>query len=470
MRKITAILLAAAMAMCTACTPASVTQHTGTQEPAEDTQKTEAHQEEDAGKAAEASEGAEDVPAEADDEEEEIGIERDIPDLKDIVASSEGLGEDAVCGACLGTNGMNDGLIMELAEKHFNAITLENELKMDAMFGYSNESPRPGSIHDEELNGHTIAVPKLDHSKADAILDKILEWNGENPGSRIKVRGHVLVWHSQAPEWFFHEGYDKNNDYVSKEEMDERLEWYIKSMLEYYTGDDSPYKGLFYAWDVVNEAVSDRGGAYRSDTEPGSDSLTDSIHGTKSSWWKVYGSNEFIINAFRYANKYAPADLELYYNDYNECDRTKMKGIIGLINDVKNAEGTRIDGFGMQGHYSVNAPTAEQIADAARQYAEAAGKIMITELDVKPSMFYDGSEEKLGEEYLRQGRYYLDIYETMKKLKNEGITVGGITFWGTTDSYTWLPGKRPLLFDEDYRAKPAYWAFADPAKLDGMTD
>ena len=28
------------------------------------------------------------------------------------------------------------------------------------------------------------------------------------------VRGHVLVWHSQTPEWFFHVDYDKNKDYV----------------------------------------------------------------------------------------------------------------------------------------------------------------------------------------------------------------------------------------------------------------
>ncbi|MCR5590683.1 MAG: endo-1,4-beta-xylanase [Lachnospiraceae bacterium] len=390
----------------------------------------------------------------------------DIPALRDSIASSDGLGENAICGACIGSMGIHDQQLTDLAKKHFNALTLENELKMDAMFGYSNDAPKNGSIHDEELNGEVIAVPELDHSRADAILDMIAAWNAENPERAIRVRGHVLVWHSQAPEWFFHEGYDKNNDYVSKEEMDRRLEWYIKSMLEYYTGDDSKYKGMFYGWDVVNEAVSDRGGNYRSDIEQGSDSLTDSTHGTKSSWWKVYGSNEFIINAFRYANKYAPADLDLYYNDYNECDKTKRRGIITLINDVKSAEGTRLDGFGMQGHYSVNAPTAEQIEEAAREYAEAAGKIMITELDVKPSMFYDGTSEKLPEEFMRQGRYYLAIYDTMKALRQDGIDVQGITFWGIVDTFSWLQGQNPLLFDGSYNAKPAYWAFVDPSVLD----
>ncbi|MCR5735022.1 MAG: endo-1,4-beta-xylanase [Lachnospiraceae bacterium] len=386
----------------------------------------------------------------------------DLPSLRDCVVSSDGLGEDAVFGTCLNGMGIRDKKLMQLIEKHYNAVTLENELKPDAMFGYSNDRPRAGSIHEEELSGKTILVPTLDHSRADAILDTIVKWNEDNPESQIKVRGHVLVWHSQTPEWFFHEDYDKSRDYVSKEEMDQRLEWYIKSMLEYYTGENSRYKGLFYGWDVVNEAVNDRNGSYRTDTESGSDSLSDPIHGTKSSWWKIYGSEEYIINAFRYANLYASEEVDLYYNDYNECNAVKKKGIIKLIESVKAADGTRIDGFGMQGHYSVNNPTKDQIIKAASEYAAAAGKVMITELDVKSSMFYNGSEEALPEEYERQKDYYRDIYDAMKELGSEGVNVSGIVFWGAVDTYSWLrdKGERPLLFDGDYKAKPAFYAFS----------
>lgn len=408
------------------------------------------------------------------------GIETDIPDLRSVVSSADGLGEDAICGTCFGNAEINDQNLIDLVEKHFSGVTLENELKMDSMFGYNNDAPPAGSIHEEELNGETIQVPTIDHSRADAVLDKIVEWNDANPDKQIKVRGHVLVWHSQAPEWFFHVDYDKNNDYVTAEEMDKRQEWYIKSILEYYTGEYSKYAGLFYGWDVVNEAVSDSTATYRTDTEPGSDKLSDSTHGSKSSWWKVYGSNEYIINAFKYANKYAPAELDLYYNDYNECDSRKAKGIIQLINDVKAAEGTRIDGFGMQGHYTVNAPSIGQIEEAARGYAEVVDKIMLTELDVKVSPMFDGSEEKLPEEYNRQAAYYGQIYETMKKLNQEdGITVSGITVWGVIDTYSWLQQQSnvgggatgnilqcPLLFDGNYQAKPAFWAIVDPSTVD----
>lgn len=410
----------------------------------------------------------------------DAGIEADIPSLRDSVDASDGLKSGALIGACLGTKGADDKKYMALIEKHFNAVTLENELKPDAMFGYNNDAPAAGSIHEEEFNGETMEVPTLDYSRADHILDKISEWNILHPGREIKVRGHVLVWHSQTPEWFFHKDYDKDQPYVSKAEMNKRLEWYISSVLSYYTGTESKYKGLFYGWDVVNEAISDDTGSYRSDKENGDDKLSDSTHSRKSSWWKVYGSNEYIINAFKYANKYAPESVKLYYNDYSECDENKQAGILKLLNDVKKAEGTRIDGFGMQGHYTVNAPSAGKIADAARAYNAVVDEVMITELDVKASAQFDGSDEKLKEEYNKHGAYYNAIYEELKAVnKEEGMNISGITVWGVIDSYSWLNDANamgggadgtkkqcPLLFDGDYKAKPSYWAFTDPSKID----
>ena len=406
-------------------------------------------------------------------------VQTDIPDLCKSVASADGIGEDAIVGTCFGNSTYSDPKVMQLVTKHFNAVTLENELKPDCMFGYNNAAPKAGSIHKEELNGEQIDVPTLDHSRTDPILDKIVEWNSKNPDHKIRVRGHVLVWHSQTPEWFFHEGYDKTKDYVSKDEMNKRLEWYIKTVLTYYTGDQSKYKDLFYGFDVVNEAISDATATYRTDTEQGGDNLSDDTHGSKSSWWKVYGSNEFIINAFKFANKYAPASVELYYNDYNECDAKKRGGIIQLINDVKAAEGTRISGFGMQGHYSVNAPSVTQFEEAVKDYAKVVDKVMLTELDLKPSATFDGSEAKLADELNREGDYYARLYETAKNLKKSGINFSGITVWGVIDSNSWLQdannvggasdGKMkvyPLLFDEKYQAKLTYWAFVDPTKIE----
>ncbi len=385
----------------------------------------------------EAVEEAENVSEEPDD-----GLR-----LCSAVTAPDALGEDSICGTCINQADLSDERIMELIYEHFNAVTLENELKPDAMFGYHNDHVPAQSIHEEELNGTAISVPTLDHSRADAILDAIAKHNTDCPDRPIRVRGHVLVWHQQTPEWFFHVDYDKDKDYVSADEMNRRMEWYIKTMLEYYTGEGSKYRDLFYGWDVVNEAVSDRSGTYRNHTEG-------------SSWWKVYNSSEYILNAFIYANKYAPDDLDLYYNDYNECDKKKKEGILTLINDVKSAEGARLDGFGMQAHYTVNAPAAEAIDLAAREYAQAAGKVMLTELDVKASMFYRGTDEDRPKEYDRQAVYYKSIYDVLKKLHKDGINLAGLSFWGVTDTRSWLGSSHcPLLFDGQYKAKPAFYVF-----------
>ena len=264
--------------------------------------------------------------------------------------------------------------------------------------------------------------------------------------------------------------------------MNERLEWYIKTMLTYYTDQTTEtgkkYGPLFYGWDVVNEAISDATGTYRTDTEGGADKLSDSTHGSKSSWWHVYQSNEFIINAFKFANKYAPASLELYYNDYNECTPSKVEGIVQLLRDVKNAEGTRISGMGMQGHYDLNGPTIAQIESAVRAYCAEVGSVMITEFDMKASPSFDPKNPE--EEYNKQAYRFKAIYDKLKELdKEDGIDVKGIVFWGVLDPYSWLQSSNsvggasdgtqtqcPLLFDGKYKAKPALYAFTDPDKLE----
>lgn len=402
-------------------------------------------------------------------------IETDVPNLKDTFTAD--FGDDMIAGVSVVASEMSDELLMQLVTKHFNAITIGNELKPDALFNYSNATC-PGTTT-AELNGETITVPVMDYSRAETILDTILAWNEEHPEDKIMVRGHVLVWHSQTPEWFFHEDYDKTKPYVSKEEMDKRLEWYIRTVLEHFTGPDSKYNGMFYGWDVVNEAVSDSTGTYRSDVEGGADSLTDDTHGSKSSWWKVYQSNEFIINAFRYANKYAPAEVELYYNDYNECTPSKVGPIVELLKAVKEAEGTRIDGMGMQGHYGIDSPTINQFIDAAKAYTEVVDSVALTELDIKASGLYDGTTATLADEYNRQAYRYKEIYETMLQLDQEGVNFTGMTVWGVIDGNSWLQTSNtvggasdgvhaqcPLLFDDNYKVKPAFWGMVDPSKLE----
>lgn len=408
-------------------------------------------------------------------------IEKDIPEWKTSV--TESLGNDSIAGTAIMLSEISDDTLMELVEKHFNAVTFGNELKPDALFNYQidgNSVPtKTITFEGEELQVPVVndAGDSLDFSRADAMADKILEWNNAHPDQKIRIRGHVLVWHSQTQEWFFHENYDITKPYVNKETMNRRLEWFISSVFDHYFGEaaNGKYDGLFYGWDVVNEAVI--GNTYRTDKVSAAESLSEIRHGNNSSWWHVYESNEFIINAFKYANKYAPANVELYYNDFGETDNTKCEGIVKLINDVKSADGTRLDAFGMQAHYNVDGFSAAQFKSVAKKYAQAAGKVQLTELDFKASSTYDGTAATKESEYTKMAYCHKNLYEAIKALKEEGTNVSGITVWGVIEPNSWLHSQSnlgggasgsaqcPLLFDGNYKAKPAYWAYVDATKL-----
>lgn len=415
-------------------------------------------------------------------------IEKDIRDWKTSV--TESLGNDSIAGTAIMSSEIKDDTLMELVEKHFNAVTFGNELKPDALFNYQiGQSVGYTTI---TFQGKELKVPvvndkneNLDFSRADEMLEKILEWNNANPNNKIRVRGHVLVWHSQTPEWFFHEDYDVAQPYADKETMNRRLEWFISSVFKHYFGENSgkkestgKYAGLFYGWDVVNEAVN--GNTYRDDkviSDASDTSTSDTRHGSNSMWWRVYKSNEFIINAFKYANNYAPKDVELYYNDFGETDNTKCEGIVKLINDVNSAEGTRLDALGMQAHYNVDGFSATQFKSVAKKYAQVAGKVQLTELDFKASSTYDGTAATKESEYTKMAYCHKNLYEAIKALKKEGTNVSGITVWGVIEPNSWLHSQSdlgggasgsaqcPLLFDGNYKAKPAYWAYVDATKL-----
>ncbi|MCR5104713.1 MAG: endo-1,4-beta-xylanase [Eubacterium sp.] len=408
-------------------------------------------------------------------------VDMTLTNLKDVVSTNEyGIGEGDYMGTCLGIGSMEDEKLITLIKKHFNAVTLENELKPDSLLGTSNAS----LVEDAEFG---LVPEALDFSEPDSMLDQILEWNKEE-GVDIKVRGHVLTWHSQTPTWFFREGYSTSGAYVKPDVMTKRQEWYIKSVMEHYFSETSPYKDLFYGFDVVNEACSDDSGTYRSADE-------------RSEWAAIYGTGtpveatseeeayieapDYILNAFRFANKYAPKSLELYYNDYNDCQQSKVPVIASLLKSVKNHENdeknpTRISGFGMQAHHEMDAPSKAQIIECATTYGKIVGKVQVTELDVKTSKGYDGSKEAKEIEYTRMGHRYKAIYDAYREVdQNPDIDVNSFTVWGAIDSVSWLNDPNaagggatgsqkqcPLLFDGNYQAKPAYWAIVDASKLD----
>ncbi len=384
------------------------------------------------------------------------GCGKKQPSLKSLLGSEEHINGRA--GVCVPYSALEDKARMELVAREFNSITCENEMKPESILG---TSPNLSSDTDE----YGDRIPVLDFSKADAILDFALDYNKTHPNDLFQVRGHVLVWHSQTPTWFFREGYSSNGDYVSKEQMLYRLEWYIKSVMEHFDGEESPYKGLIYAWDVVNEQIEPND--YNRDTNPGCLRLYH--NGQPTDWYQVFGGDySYITQAFVFANRYAPATVKLFYNDYNDSDVSKVSYICSLIEIIKATEGARIDGMGMQGHYGIDWNYAIQIEKAIRKYSEHVSEIQITELDLQASSGF--THFMLDEEYEKQAKWYGTLFDMFARVDHEdGIDITSITFWGTHDSASWLNDpsnvgggadgrdQSPLLFDDLMQPKPAYY-------------
>ncbi len=373
-----------------------------------------------------------------------IEIQKDIPSLKDVY-------EDYFkFGTAIASNNLND-LEKELVLKHFNSITHENALKPESTLDYDATIAYMNANEDQTHPQVSLS------SDARATLDFARDNN-------IPVRAHVLVWHSQTPNWLFTENYSKAKDapVVSKEVMKQRLENYtyafFKLLSEEYPTVD------FYAIDVVNEAVNpDRPDGLRAPatvaTTSGDD---DNDENANNSMWMTTIGAEYIEDAFTYAraaaNIYMP-NTKLAYNDYNECDPKKAEIIYNICKDLYDKG--LLDVIGMQAHYNMTSPSISQFENAVRKYASIGDnvEIQITELDIT-------QEDTSNEGLIKQAYRYKGFLDTMKKLDSEGVAnITSCVVWGVKDDESWRKERMPLLFDADYQAKPSFWAITDSSKL-----
>ena len=344
-------------------------------------------------------------------------IQYDIASLKDVYSSYFKIG-GAVTTSELAIKGAQN-----LIKKHYNSITPGNELKPDALL--DKEASLAMAENGDDTN------PQINISGAREILDFCRDNN-------ISVRGHVLVWHSQTPDWFFKEGFKDDGNWVSKELMLTRMENYIKNVFETF---EKEYPTVdFYAWDVVNEAFLDNGSPRTGGSQ--------SENSNYSPWVKIFGDNSFIEPAFEYTRKYAPEGCMLYYNDFNEYMPQKTTAMVDMANDLK--EKGLIDGIGMQSHLDVGFPTASAYKKALKAFAETGLDIQVTELDITTSDSESG--------FNTQAQLYSDIMDACVEYSD---SISAVVFWGTTDDKSWRSTKFPLLFNEDFTAKPAYYSIID---------
>lgn len=318
-----------------------------------------------------------------------------------------------------------DPALRELVRGQFDSVTSTNMLKWGPF------NPRPGQYNYD-------------------LPDRYVKFGNDN---QMYVVGHVLFWHNQTPNWVFE---DDQGEPLTREQLLQRMRERVKLVAQRY-GD------RIDAWDVVNESILSSG------------KLRD------SKWTQIIG-DDFIEQAFRIADEQLPKDVELIYNDYAMTAAGKRSAVVKMIADFK-AKGVRIDGVGMQGHWSLTGPSIDEIEKSITAFAKAGVGVHITELDIDvlprhPKVFSGNADVKL---QLQQdpklnpytdglpdavqeklARRYADIFALFIKHSDK---IKRVTFWGTTDKHSWLSNwpikgrtNYPLLFDRQYQPKPAYQA------------
>lgn len=330
-----------------------------------------------------------------------------LPSLKDLYSDYFKIGVGTPYALVKSTD--HSGLI----KQQYNSLTNENEAKPENLIDISACIADPAKYNESPAVKFDTITKTLDFCKA----------------NNLKYRLHTLVWHSQTPSALFHEDYDVAKPFVSRELMEKRLENYIKQILQWC---GKNYPGVVYAVDVVNEAVD---------------------IGVNSNWYKVFGSYDYVTKAFEYARKYAPADMKLYYNDYNTYNASKQQKIINLLRNAK-AAGT-IDGVGMQGHLSSSTNMADFV-NALKIYSDLGYDVQVTELDI--TLSGSGTTD---EKFVSQAAAYRDLFQNLVDAKKAGANISSVTIWAVSDNFSWKNYSPPVLFNADLSAKPAFTALAE---------
>ena len=311
----------------------------------------------------------------------------------------------------------------KLIKQQFNAVTPENIMKAE------------------------VIEPAWNKFNFD-LADKLVDYAQKN---NLKVNAHNLIWHSQLPAFMHH--------MQSADSVKQYFENHITTVA-------SRYDGKVYSWDVVNEALNEDG------------TLRNSI------FLQKLGDN-YIVEAFRLAQKASPHS-KLYYNDYNIEQPKKRAGTIALIKKIQ-AAGVRIDGVGIQGHWKAGNVPLNDIEESIKDFSALGVEVMFTELDLsvlpnpwenttadvsatskgnsKMNPYANGLPDSVQQKLTKS---YTDLFKLFMKYKKD---ISRITFWGVNDGQSWLNNwpvrgrtNYPLLFDKNFKPKPAFYSVIAIAK------
>jgi len=258
----------------------------------------------------------------------------------------------------------------------------------------------------------------------------------------MQFQGHCLVWGVAAPPWFA--------DLPDRTTAVGSLRNHVATMCRHFTG-------RMHSWIVANEAILIYGGR--------PDQLRQTVFLDKI-------GPEYLDIAFQTARENEPK-ARLVYNDFGvEIDipeqNEKRAALLGLLDGLKKRN-VPVDTIGLQSHLHYEQMphfNEKQFSLFLGEIAARGCEIMITELDVVDA----GAPADIAQrdaDVAAIYKRYLDVALDNKVVKT-------VVTWGFVDRNSWIvkgtepearrtdgAAPRPLLFDDNYVPKPAYFAVAD---------
>ncbi|MET7812384.1 endo-1,4-beta-xylanase [Streptomyces sp. NPDC005395] len=224
-------------------------------------------------------------------------------------------------GTAIASGRLGDSTYTSIANREFNMVTAENEMKIDAT------EPQRGQFNF-------------------SAADRVYNWAVQNGK---QVRGHTLAWHSQQPGWM---------QSLSGSAL-------RQAMIDHINGVMAHYKGKIAQWDVVNEAFADGSSGARRDSN---------LQRTGNDWIEV---------AFRTARAADP-NAKLCYNDYNveNWNWAKTQAMYAMVKDFKQ-RGVPINCVGFQSHFNSGSPYDSNFRTTLQNFAALGVDVAITELDIQ---------------------------------------------------------------------------------------
>jgi len=314
---------------------------------------------------------------------------------------------------------------------HDELITSEEDPQYEAVLTREFDSITPytamkwGQIHPEP--------GRYDFRGADAIVE-LAEAN------QMRVRGHTLIWGGAVDP--------PNPEYVNVAESPEALRDLMGDHIQTVR---SRYRGVVDRWDVVNEPLTLLG-------EPGNtDGLREHV------FLRLLGAR-YIAEALEFAHAVDP-DARLFINENFVLEPgPKQDRYFELVQELLGA-GVPLHGVGFQTHLyflpaaaadALDEPTEEEMKTALARFAALGIDVEITELNVHTWRFEGDRNARLA----RQA----EMYGAAARACLSVAACRAITVWLFTDRYPttvevlFSRDGEPLLFDDDYFAKPAHRA------------